>query len=259
MSENLTARQARIKELYERGLTLTEIERATGWDHSNVRQTLVKIGVFVSGRDKARGGVDYYIQSLDDHGYEYVGGFENTAGSVLIRCKKCGHQREVSCATVRSWKGGFYNSSCPGCAEIERNRRERRRESEQVAKQMKRDTITGTQMKIKLSVSKEARDQVREMRRRIRRGVGSNAQIVDKDISLKKVYERDGGICHICGGLCDWDDSEWKNEVFVVGRLYPTIDHVIPIARGGKHEWSNVRLAHLSCNSQKGARKVQDA
>jgi hypothetical protein len=36
-----------------------------------------------------------------------------------------------------------------------------------------------------------------------------------------------------------------------------SIDHVIPIARGGKHILSNVRLAHRSCNSRKGARLVE--
>jgi 5-methylcytosine-specific restriction endonuclease McrA len=33
-----------------------------------------------------------------------------------------------------------------------------------------------------------------------------------------------------------------------------TLDHVIPLARGGKHEVANLAAAHLGCNSKKRAR-----
>lgn len=38
---------------------------------------------------------------------------------------------------------------------------------------------------------------------------------------------------------------------FIVGYDYPSIDHVIPISKGGTHTWDNVRLAHHHCNSIK--------
>jgi 5-methylcytosine-specific restriction endonuclease McrA len=31
----------------------------------------------------------------------------------------------------------------------------------------------------------------------------------------------------------------------------PTVDHIIPLAKGGTHTWDNVQLAHWSCNSDK--------
>jgi 5-methylcytosine-specific restriction endonuclease McrA len=34
----------------------------------------------------------------------------------------------------------------------------------------------------------------------------------------------------------------------------PTVDHIIPLARGGSHTWDNVQLAHHLCNSLKGDR-----
>ena len=44
------------------------------------------------------------------------------------------------------------------------------------------------------------------------------------------------------------------NNRFICGNNYPTIDHVIPLAKGGMHSWDNVRLAHHNCNSIKGDR-----
>lgn len=80
--------------------------------------------------------------------------------------------------------------------------------------------------------------------------------IKDKDITLKKLYERDNGVCYICGNVCDWNDSEWKDGVFIVGRNYPTIEHLKPLSQGGSHTWNNIRLACLSCNSKKGSREA---
>lgn len=35
-----------------------------------------------------------------------------------------------------------------------------------------------------------------------------------------------------------------------------TVDHIVPRSRGGTHERSNLRAAHASCNSARGARPV---
>lgn len=75
--------------------------------------------------------------------------------------------------------------------------------------------------------------------------------LVDIDITLNKLYERDEGICWLCGKTCDWNDYIMRENVKICGKTYPSIDHVIPLARGGKHQWENVRLAHLSCNVAK--------
>lgn len=80
--------------------------------------------------------------------------------------------------------------------------------------------------------------------------------IKDNDITLKKLYERDNGVCYICGRVCDWNDSEWKDGTFVVGRNYPTIEHLKPLSKGGSHTWNNIKLACLSCNSKKYNREA---
>lgn len=59
-------------------------------------------------------------------------------------------------------------------------------------------------------------------------------------IEFSVVYERDGGVCQICGepiGAAEWH-----------------IDHVKPLARGGEHSYANVQLAHAHCNHVKQAK-----
>lgn len=87
-----------------------------------------------------------------------------------------------------------------------------------------------------------------------RRRIKIQNALVDDDITLYKLFNRDNGRCHICGGECNWNDHKYINKRFVPGSSYPTIDHVIPLAKGGMHSWDNVRLAHHSCNSTKGDR-----
>jgi len=74
------------------------------------------------------------------------------------------------------------------------------------------------------------------------------------EISLNRLYKRDGGICYLCGGRCDWND--WRVAASgnkYPGDKYPTIDHVVPVSRGGLDAWENVRLACWKCNIEKGA------
>ena len=74
-------------------------------------------------------------------------------------------------------------------------------------------------------------------------------RVIDKDITLEAVYRKDSGVCYLCGKKCDWNDKTWGNGRY--GALYPSIDHVIPLSKGGEHSWKNVRLAHFICNSNK--------
>lgn len=78
-------------------------------------------------------------------------------------------------------------------------------------------------------------------------------QIVDSDITLKKLFKRDQGKCYICSCDCDFDDwNVAKTGNKYPGDKYPEIEHVIPISRGGMHSWDNVRLACHKCNHDKG-------
>lgn len=75
--------------------------------------------------------------------------------------------------------------------------------------------------------------------------------MVDKDINLVDLFKKSNGVCYLCGKPCDIEDRREANGTIICGDMYPSIDHVIPLARGGQHSWNNVRLAHRICNSLK--------
>ncbi|MEU0393822.1 HNH endonuclease signature motif containing protein [Streptomyces sp. NPDC006208] len=65
--------------------------------------------------------------------------------------------------------------------------------------------------------------------------------------TLSEIAERDGFCCALCGDPVPMDAK-------VPAALAPTIDHVVPVSRGGDDTKANVQLAHFRCNSVKGPR-----
>lgn len=66
-------------------------------------------------------------------------------------------------------------------------------------------------------------------------------------ISADVLIERDGNVCHIC--LTEIDLSLARNN-----RFGATIDHVVPVSKGGADTLENMKLAHWICNIKKGNR-----
>lgn len=70
----------------------------------------------------------------------------------------------------------------------------------------------------------------------------------DRSIHWRPLGERDGWRCHICGGKVQQKPGTAHEPKGA------TVDHLVPIADGGEHEWHNVALAHRRCNISRGAR-----
>lgn len=101
--------------------------------------------------------------------------------------------------------------------------------------------------------SKECMDKSLHRLKEIRRNerMQRNGRI-DYSITIAKLIKRDEGICKICGEKVDTKDYTIdSNRNFIVGERYPSIDHIIPVSKGGTHTWNNVQLAHHQCNSIK--------
>ncbi|SIQ57535.1 HNH endonuclease [Bacillus cereus] len=73
---------------------------------------------------------------------------------------------------------------------------------------------------------------------------------VNWEISIERLLKRDGNACYLCGETVNVNID--TNDDY-----YPSIEHLIPIAKGGTHTWGNVKVAHRRCNSLKQDRGVE--
>lgn len=85
----------------------------------------------------------------------------------------------------------------------------------------------------------------------IRKRRAKSNGLYERDISVSGIIERDGSSCYLCGNKVD-ESSHYTSD------YYPTIDHVVPLSKGGTHSWDNVRLAHRLCNMYKRDNKIND-
>lgn len=80
-------------------------------------------------------------------------------------------------------------------------------------------------------------------RRRARRKKAATGARVE----LSAIAARDKWTCQICRKAVD-RTLIWPHP------MSPSLDHVVPLSKGGAHDPANVQLAHLDCNTVKGNR-----
>ena len=199
---------------------------------------------------------------------EYVSGYTIKEKPVRVRCLVCGGEFERTFHNLTT-KGGV---TCPHCIELKRKEKIIKQEQERTNRKRKAQLNKIRNAKqlrmVVCSICGETffswnsnrcycSDDCRKesVRRYASYNRGSDDRlntdnIIDKDISLEKLFARDKGVCQICGELCDYNDCYTnENGTFIAGDMYPSRDHIIPLKQGGKHSWDNIRLAHRRCNS----------
>lgn len=220
----------------------------------------------------------YVEKFLDCEQFEYVDGYKHCDSMVRLKCKICGLVFERSMTSIR-----HHATTCPHCIEIEW---EKQREDAKEREKAKRAKIAEENRKKREALRAERqaeRTAQIEKRRRIavcpvcgcqfetvkaravccsdkctkrRANTYKDKRIpkerhIDHNITAIALMERDGGICQLCGLRCDLDDYVVnENGVIICGDYYPSVDHIVPISKGGLHSWSNVRLAHRICNGR---------
>lgn len=279
------ALEEKIIELADNGLGNIEIAEIVGTTRSAIENRLRKIGYRRTGEQKS----EVYKRAAVKHGalpphktleereadfaakfsnreelanLEYVSGYVSGDCNVRLRCKVCGH--EFTRWTKKVARKSNPVTFCPQCAKQARMKREPRR------RHVLRTRSCGTCGKAFMASGREVycspecymaanKKQIKERSKRLGlndciRRARHYGVAYEYGITLDKLISRDGNTCHLCGGECDKSDKRFGH----VGPLYPTIDHVVPLSKGGTHTWGNVRLAHFSCNSAKSARTGEE-
>lgn len=202
-------------------------------------------------------------KNIEEHApeLEYVKGFTGSEGRIIVRYKECGHEMPISLPTIRH---SGHRKHCPICSgeitekelknrykqyEVEKHFKAARRTEQAYLKQcpvcgsffFDFDDIQFCSEECRTKHRKHYRNHYKSVREKKCRTEDS------KDITLEAVWKRDKGRCWLC--KCYVDLTLDPND-----ELYGSIEHVIPLSRGGKDRWENVALAHRRCNRIKGNR-----
>lgn len=226
------------------------------------------------------------VEILNEQGFELVGEYKDKNTAVEIRCVNCGTINSLTPHHIKQ-KG----TSCRECKRTERVRTlEKERETKRQAKASKKEaerkehekrltaqhvckicggtyTIASYMQSVGTKYerdsgfcsatcrSKAVKINKAETKKRARASGKKYASKhyaraiqlglpAEEGITLKKLITRDGLTCALCGLPCFYGGDSRAD-------LYPSIDHIKPIHRGGGHTWDNVQVAHRICNSNK--------
>ena len=274
-------RNQKIVQMRKSGMSIKQIASVYGLDKSTVKDICQRYGVggqmckqynqYTNGKfDREANAIRYINERAPS--FEYVGNYTGVNGYADIRCKQCGTVIRKSFVAIRQG-----TATCDVCKaqEIEANRKAKkekadalRREREWQRERNKWRHLHCEQTSIQFCdwcgamfipsgsrsvyCSNECATKSKNTRGRDRRIKKLKDAVIDNDITLGKLYQRDGGKCYLCGQVCDWNDYTIREDgTFIANNNYPSIDHVKPLSKGGKHAWANVRLACRGCNSKK--------
>lgn len=269
--------------LRKEGYGYSDIARMTGRERKSVKRTCQRLGIEMTDSEKrithVRGSfkpsvnwqerVDDYYNGSGIAEVLLVDRVNDGESRLTIKCTTCGNVRTLFSSTLRKSHNGY----CDICRKAENEKRklnERldRQEAKEREKRHNRKIIQlslPTCLKCGVIVAKPhtvceiCRHETKKENYR-RKDIRRRSKLLkvrrDRDITLKKLYDRDNGICYLCGKVCDFNDSKYVDGTFVVGKDYPTVEHIKPISLGGSDTWDNIKLACLYCNSKKGNREA---
>lgn len=246
-------------------------------EHFNKSMTVVQKaakGIEPKKRNQYSNGYDIKIftKYLPD-GFEYVGNYTGSDGFADIKCLKCGETFRRSCISIRHKD----NIQCPVCKEREAQINKARKEAEKEAERKRREYLSRVRKYEKekdnlyqtsfafckecggvfILTSRQKRlfcsdACLKRYHNRSDKRVRKIKTRKEAGITLKKIAKRDKNKCYLCGGLCDWGDIETREDgTMIAGNNYPSLDHIVPLAKGGAHTWDNIKLAHRKCNIKK--------
>lgn len=271
--------EKRIIELREQNIGMRAIAKCLEVNIDTVKyyckkHNLTGVRAYCGGIEKAESDIEKQLD-IKHSKFEYIGGYTGADGYMYVMCKDCGDLRKRSTQILRPNRiKKLYN--CQKCASIfkkqkeekeklERILREKIKEEERISRKKQREeelqakthqkecivcgtlflTTKSTKKCCSSGCSKKRANKNKDKR------IYKNG-IPDLSITLDKLIYRDKCVCHICGEKCDVEDYSYDDAgYFIAGEKYPSIDHVVPISKGGIHSWDNVKLAHFYCNTIK--------
>lgn len=255
------------------GLTRQEIADKYGTHVENLARRMRSLGVhakYAKSQKQIEADTWHYTESAEAFIKDRQPDFDFVSikrERYRLRCKKCGSKIERNRSTIRRSK-----CRCTECKKMEQEQEELNKLRSAFIGEYRKCSRCGEMFfalyKTSAYCSERCKRKAKTERRKerdpewkprasggMRKGARKYIERAKKyncqyeyGITLRSVYKRDGGICKICGQPCDLNDKSYGQ----CGPNYPSVDHIIPLSKGGSHTWDNVQLAHMICNSYKG-------
>ena len=195
-----------------------------------------------------------------------------TTNAVVKSCTKCGetkplteyhknprsrHGYRTECKVCRSARNKAYReANREKLAESDKAHHAANREQRIAAMKAYRESNRERVLAIKRSYREANREKIAESARAYRKAnphvdYAANlrrrrllAGAVQETYRREDIFERDAWMCGICGRAIDPQlrfPDQWSSS----------IDHIVPVSRGGNDTRANVQAAHLKCNISK--------
>jgi predicted nucleic acid-binding Zn ribbon protein len=187
--------------------------------------------------------VKEWVNAAQD-GFEYV---SHTHDRIKLKCKCCGNIVERARATVK-----YKNVKCEYCKEA-KQLQEARQEMAcflialKNSKTPKQCACCGETFFSVHPTQKYCSDKCKKGGSTYRSRCKHYGVYYDPSVTRIKVVKRDKNKCQLCGKICNPNDKRWGSS----GPDFPTLDHIVPLSKGGTHTWDNVQCACGICNSYK--------
>lgn len=217
-------------------------------------------------------GLENFILRLKENNpdLEYYSDYIDSENKVKLKCNKCGNifERYASCVRqnkkVRCYECEKFETANKKIKEKQLKAKEKQKkvidkllQSEQLGFSICEQCgslITGNKKFCNDKCNKRHYYSKNEIKRRTNIKKNGN---VDYTISLEKLIKRDSNICYLCNKECNLEDYTYQGNTFIAGNYYPSIEHIIPLSKGGTHSWNNIKLAHRICNTLKGSKILE--
>lgn len=170
-------------------------------------------------------------------------------------CKKCGEDKDLSCFYNDKSKPSGKKPRCKPCDLLSRDKEKRREYEKKYWSDPEKKREKRERIKKAWSENKDRYADVRRAYLKTDKGIAMYRKQTQKRYALKKaafvedvnpleLFYEQGGICYLCNSKFEFKEME--------------LDHIYPIAKGGKHEKSNCKMACRHCNRSKGSKTLEE-